>query len=340
MNDPSSASNASNSQSQDVQIGRDFRVDGTGHQVDFSQTHIETQIIQHTSVEAVQSRPLIEVSPYKGLKKFEGSDRHRFFGREALVTNLLTYLATHHCLILLGASGSGKSSLVRAGIIPQLAEEEGTDLIDLTFTPDEDPFDSLYASLLAHFKQSEAKLARQPHADTLIQVVSQLKEADTPWVIFVDQFEELFTITQSQKREAFIASLINLQRMIAQAQINPRSLYLIMAMRADFLDQFAPYRELGQMTERYMRFITNMTREDLQRAIANPANLHGVAYQEGLLKEILNDLRDQPGELPLLQYTLDLLWKRANLSDRLICCDAYWAIDGVQGALRQHVTEI
>jgi WD40 repeat protein len=337
-------SGADNRQSQDVDIGRDLRVEGKGHQVDFSQTHIETQIIQQVSEVAVQSRPLITASPYKGLKKFETTDHQRFFGRESLIANLLSHLDAHPWLLLLGASGSGKSSLVRAGIIPKLAEQQGTHLIDLTFTPDEDPFDSLYASLLGHFKQAEAKLARQSDPDTLPQVVQQLQAADTPWVIFVDQFEELFTISHPQKRETFIASLINLQRTLAQQQSANKTarapLYLILAMRADFLDQFAPYRELGQLTERYMRFITNMTRDDLQRAIANPANLHGVAYQEGLLKEILNDLQDQPGELPLLQYTLDLLWKRANLEDRLICCDTYWAINGVQGALRQHVTEI
>jgi WD40 repeat protein/energy-coupling factor transporter ATP-binding protein EcfA2 len=337
-------SGADNRQSQDVDIGRDLRVEGKGHQVDFSQTHIETQIIQQVSEVAVQSHPLITASPYKGLKKFETTDHQRFFGRESLIADLLSHLDAHPWLLLLGASGSGKSSLVRAGIIPKLAEQQGTQLIDLTFTPDEDPFDSLYASLLGHFKQAEAKLARQGEPDTLVQVVRQLQAADTPWVIFVDQFEELFTISHPQKRETFITSLINLQRTLAQRQSANKTarapLYLILAMRADFLDQFAPYRELGQLTERYMRFITNMTRDDLQRAIANPANLHGVAYQEGLLKEILNDLQDQPGELPLLQYTLDLLWKRANLEDRLICCDTYWAINGVQGALRQHVTEI
>ncbi|MBE9136630.1 hypothetical protein IQ254_05340 [Nodosilinea sp. LEGE 07088] len=333
-------------QSQDLQIGRDFQVEGSGHRVDFSQTHIETQIIQQTSVAAVQSRPLITASPYKGLKKFEATDRERFFGRESLISDLLTHLTTHRCLILLGASGSGKSSLVRAGIIPKLLEAQGTNLIDLTLTPDEDPFDSLYASLLGHFKQAEARLARLGAPNTLVQVVQQLQAPSTPWVIFVDQFEELFTISHPQKREAFITSLVNLQRWMAEPQeksalgAGSRSLYLILAMRADFLDQFAPYRGLGQLTERYLRFITNMTREDLQRAIANPANLHGVAYQEGLLKEILNDLQGQPGELPLLQYTLDLLWKSAHLEDRLICCDTYWAIEGVQGALRRHVNEI
>ncbi|MGB3200961.1 MAG: WD40 repeat domain-containing protein, partial [Nodosilinea sp.] len=346
MNEASHQPGADSRQSQDVQVGRDFHVEGAGHRVDFSQTHIETQIIQHSSMAGVQSRPLIPASPYKGLKKFEATDRERFFGRESLVAELLTHLIAHRCLILLGASGSGKSSLVRAGVIPKLVDKQGADLVDLVFTPDEDPFDSLYASLLGHFKQAEARLARRGDGDTLIQVVQQLQAPNTPWVIFVDQFEELFTISHPQKREAFIASLLNLQRWMAGPQgqsasaTSSRSLYLILAMRADFLDQFAPYRELGQLTERYLRFVTNMGREDLQRAIANPANLHGVAFQEGLLREILNDLQAQPGELPLLQYTLDLLWKNAPLEDRLICCDTYWAIEGVQGALRRHVNEI
>ena len=139
----------------------------------------------------IKERALEVESPYKGLDKFEAVDKDKFFGRDQLIASLSKDLEQNNLLLLLGASGSGKSSLVRAGLIPRLGEN----LVNLTFIPDNDPFVSLYCSLVqCEYSQKDAEIAREGEADTLVQVVHKLKK-DSRWLIFIDQFEELFTIS-------------------------------------------------------------------------------------------------------------------------------------------------
>ncbi|MEM8643113.1 MAG: ATP-binding protein, partial [Cyanobacteria bacterium P01_G01_bin.54] len=172
-------------------------------------TLTQNKIIQ-ISVDEIKTRPFISTSPYKGLRSFEPEDKDRFFGRDQFLANLVNELEQTNLVLLLGASGSGKSSVVRAGLMPWLSQKWGTRLVNLTLTPDQDPFESLYGSLLSRFKQSEAQVARIGQVDTLSQVVKCLKPPDDFWFIFIDQFEELFTVSEPERRDRFITSLANL----------------------------------------------------------------------------------------------------------------------------------
>jgi WD40 repeat protein/class 3 adenylate cyclase/energy-coupling factor transporter ATP-binding protein EcfA2 len=276
-------------------------------------------------------------SPYKGLKKFEPEDKDRFFGRDQLIANLVQELETGGVILLLGASGSGKSSVVRAGVIPRLSEKWGNNLVNLVFTPDEDPFESLYASLMGKYKQSEAKVARQAKADTLTQMVKTLKQPDEHWLIFIDQFEEVFTLAAAEQRSQFIESLVQLIR------LQDRHLMLILTMRADFLDHFSAYPHLGKLTQRQIRLMTDMQRDELWLAIKQPAARMGILFEEGLIAEILKDVQGQAGYLPLLQYTLDLLWeserRNGSLQDRVLHTRTYRELGGVRGALQKRVDQ-
>lgn len=198
-------------------------------------TFNQTQIIQ-ISVEEIKTRKFIITSPYKGLKKFESEDKERFFGRDQFLTGLVNELEQTNLVLLLGASGSGKSSVIRAGLIPWLAERQGSHFMNLVFTPDQDPFESLYASLLGKYKQSQAQIARMAKEDTLTQLVRSLKQQDAYWFILIDQFEELFTTTESSKRDIFIKSLVQLVKNLDKA--GDRSVKLVATMRADFLVRF------------------------------------------------------------------------------------------------------
>lgn len=169
------------------------------------------QILQ-ISAKEITSRELIPTSPYKGLKPFESRDKELFFGRDNFITNLVNELEQTNLILLLGASGSGKSSVVRAGLIPWLERKHGTGFTNLTFTPDADPFESFYASLLGKYSQKQAKVVREAKAETLVQVANNLKQPDEFWLIFVDQFEELFTTSDSNKRDEFIAGLMELSK--------------------------------------------------------------------------------------------------------------------------------
>jgi hypothetical protein len=207
-------------------------VSGDGNVV----TVTNTKIIQ-ISVDEIKTRELNTTSPYKGLKKFEPGDADRFFGRDQFLGGLVNELEQTNLILLLGASGSGKSSVVRAGLIPWLSQKWGNRFVNFIFTPDQDPFESFYGSLLSHYKQSEAQIAKAGEVNTLSHVVNTLKQPESFWFIFIDQFEELFIASEPGKRDGFINSLLRLSK----ERVNDRSLKIGITMRSDFLDQLDPY---------------------------------------------------------------------------------------------------
>jgi energy-coupling factor transporter ATP-binding protein EcfA2 len=311
------------------EIGGDFK----GIQGDISGGVINQYIITQKSGLEITSQPLIKGSPYLGLRKFEVDDKDKFFGRDKWIIELTNYLAKENVLLLLGASGSGKSSLIQAGLIPKLKDQWGSQLFNFTFVPDVDPFESFYGCLLTKYKQSEAKLARTIKEDTLIQVVQTLK-SDAQWLIFIDQFEEVFTRTPKTERDIFIKSLIKL------IKNSDNSVKVIMTMRADFLDKLSPYPDLGKVHDSSSRMLTDMEDSDLRLAIAEPAARNGVIFEQGLIDTIIADFHQQAGSLPLLQYTLNLLWSKDDITDRVLNTKAYQELGGVTGALQQQANKI
>ncbi|MCC5665063.1 ATP-binding protein [Nostoc sp. CHAB 5784] len=300
-------------------------------------TFNQTQILQ-ISIEEIKTRQFRENSPYKGLKKFEPEDKDIFFGRDQFLTGLVNELEQTNLILLLGASGSGKSSVVRAGLIPWLVQKKGSQLVHFMFTPDADPFESFYASLLSKYRQSEAQIAREAKVDTLTQVVTRLKQSESYWFILIDQFEELFTTTQPQKCAQFIASLVN------WSKTKQPNVKIIATMRADFLDRLSPYPQLVKATQKHRPLIAEMQADELRLAIEQPAAHHGVVFETGLVGEIIKDIQGQAGYLPLLQYTLNLLWETeinsSSIQDRTLNTSTYRQLGGVRGALQQRVDSI
>ena len=299
----------------------------------------------YVSVDEIKTREFNQTSPYKGLKKFEPEDKEFFFGRDQFITELANELERTNLLLLLGASGSGKSSVVRAGLLSWLQKERGSRLVNLTFTPDQDPFESLYGSLLRYYKQPEAQVAREGREDTLTQVVTGLRRSDSFWFIFVDQFEELFTTSQGEKRDRFIAGLVQLNtalKLLGSTKDCP--VKIVATMRADFLDRFSPYPTLVKATDKHRPLIAEMRVDELRQAIEQPAAHHGVVFETGLVEEITKDVQGQAGYLPLLQYTLNLVWeteeKNGRIHDRTLNISTYRGLGGVRGALQKRVNQI
>jgi len=298
----------------------------------------QTQYIQ-ISVDKVRERKLNPVSPYVGLKRFEIQNKDFFFGRHQLIVDLIQSLSKSNFILLLGASGSGKSSVVRAGLLPYLSESWGSDFCGFTLTPYKDPFESLYISLASsgRYTQSEAEIARSGQPNTLPQVVTALKKSSSNWLFFIDQFEEIFTLCQDQKkRDNFVQSIIEI------ANSPNSSVKIVLAMRADFLDQFSsePYSILGRIAQDNLQIIGNMRTDELRLAIEQPAAKHGVVFEEGLVEEIIKDVQGQAGSLPLLQYTLDLLWQTDDIEDRVLNTETYRNLGGVRGALEKQVNDL
>nr|RNJ71246.1 MAG: hypothetical protein EDM05_01160 [Leptolyngbya sp. IPPAS B-1204] len=314
-------------------------------------TQIQTQIIQ-ISAEWITQRELNKTSPYKGLKQYNFSDRDYFFGRDALIARLFEAVNQNKFLLVVGASGCGKSSAVRAGLIPELKSNLGaTKLLDFVFTPGRNPFESFYRCLLAdgkdyRFSEDEAEPARAANAQTVVNVIQSLKQDQDRWLIFIDQFEEIFTnCSDEQIRQSFIDALVQLN------QNSDDSVRAVLAMRADFLEYFSSYPQLGMIANsNNIHLVTDMHRDELRQAIEQPAAKHGVVFQEGLVEQIIQEVQGQSGYLPLLQYTLNLLWEtecialgqdgKPHIEDRTLNRSTYSALEGVRGALQARINKL
>jgi WD40 repeat protein len=288
-------------------------------------------------------------NPFKGLEAFQQTDAHIFFGREDLVRKLLDHLKQEiesrstRFLAVVGASGSGKSSLVRAGLIPSLRAGSlpGSDKFPIAIvTPGASPIESLSARLLpllpntATMDEVYDLLNRNPQSLNLLAEKILANTADATYMLLViDQFEEIFTRASENERERFIKLLHT-----TATTANGRTLTVI-TMRADFFGSLSKYLLLAELFEHEnMVIATEMTPTNLRRSIEGPAGAVGLLYDAGLVDRILEDVRQQPGSLPLLQYALKELYQRR--AGRVLTAQAYDEIGGVQRALAQHADDI
>src|SRR5260221_1616222 len=216
---------------------RGMHLGGVGGNVEFSAlgdivggdniVNITTTI--QISAEVVTTRPLIVASPYRGLDRFEDRDKALFFGRDQLIKSLLTQLSSTSILLVLGASGSGKSSLIRAGLLPALSELVGSRFRYFVLVPDVDPFESLRSSLISSgFSQAETKTLRDSKPDAAVALIQRLQRSGDEWLLVFDQFYEIFSQTEETLRTKFVAALLAISR-------EPTSTTkVVLAMRADF----------------------------------------------------------------------------------------------------------
>lgn len=290
------------------------------------------------SAEVVTQRPLVIVSPYRGLDSYNESDKDLFFGRDQLVQRMIAHLTVNNILVIVGASGSGKSSVACAGLIPSLREQMGHRFRSLTLVPDVDPYESLRSSLHhAGFSQAQT---RDLHDATVnvAQFLLKLNHERNPWLVFVDQFEEIFTISDESRRSRFISLLEE----VASDSGSP--IKLVIAMRADFLDRISPFAAFARLIETHIQFVPDLQMDELRLAIEQPAAKHGVVFEAGLVEEIIRDVQGQAGSLPLLQYTLASLWEnerqRDGLADRHLNSRAYHDLGGVRGALQKRADAV
>ncbi len=279
--------------------------------------------------------------PFKGLQYFDQADSNLFFGRELLTAKLVHRLSqTQFLSVIIGASGSGKSSLVRAGLIPAL--KKGDPLLDgrkppegsrnwriHIVTPTVHPLEAL-AIELTH--DSESITAATTLMDDLMQDPRSLglflarKNSGYHTLLVLDQFEELFTLCHDEfEREAFIDNLLNL---VSPGQSNAT---LILTLRADFYAHLAQYPELRDAVAQQQEYIGPMTAEELRLAIEEPAKRGHWTFEPGLVDLILRDVGDEPGSLPLLSHALLETWKRR--SGHTLTLKGYADAGGVRGAI-------
>ena len=278
-------------------------------------------------------------NPYKGLRAFKESEADDFHGRDALVEELVEALASSRLVAVVGPSGSGKSSLVRAGLLPALrtgAIEGSTRWLIAEMFPGTHPFEELEAALIRVATERPSGLFDDLTADRrgLARAAKLIVGNDEDQlVLVVDQFEELFSLVTSEtNRRLFLDSLT------AVASDERSRIRVVVTLRADFFDQPLQYPEFAEAMSAGLVPISPPTEEGLTRAIAQPARGVGVDLQPGLVTRIIDDVRDEPGGLPLMQYALtELFNQRVNNTMTLA---AYEESGGVAGALANRADEI
>ncbi|MFO7661096.1 MAG: protein kinase, partial [Chloroflexota bacterium] len=317
-------------------------------------------IAPQAETSAVETEAAMIDNPYKGLRAFQESDTATFFGRDALVARLVRRLdrsdgIDSRFLAVVGPSGSGKSSIVKAGLLPALragaagdrevpddqgvAGSENWFIVEMT--PGRRPMQELETALLRVAVDPPASLLEPLEHDTrgLIRVLERIlplevTAAGPPQLLLViDQFEELFTLTEDDEaRQHFIESLL-----AALAEHDSR-IRVVVTLRADFYDRPLQIVGLGELLRQNTEVVLPLAPAELEETITRPAALAGVRLEPGLLTAITADVTDQPGTLPLMQYALtELFEQRTNAT---MTNKAYRAIGGVSGALGRRAGEI
>jgi formylglycine-generating enzyme required for sulfatase activity len=278
-------------------------------------------------------KPETGASPYMGLRYFDTSDADLFYGREALTGELLARVQKESFLAIVGASGSGKSSVARAGLIPAWRKENERGIVHV-ITPTEHPVESLAASLT---RESESVTATSTLIDDLLKDARSLRLyvrkmlnglGESNLLLVVDQIEETFTLCKDpDERKAFIENILSL------ADGENSTTRVVITLRADFYHHCFEYEGLRLTLQKHQENIGPMTQDELREAITAPAENNGWDFQPGLVDLILQDVGSEPGALPLLSHALLETWKRRQ--GRTLTFQGYQEAGGVKKAIAQ-----
>jgi WD40 repeat protein/serine/threonine protein kinase len=268
-------------------------------------------------------------NPYKGLEPFDEADAADFYGRDDVVDSLLGAVTTKGLVAVVGASGSGKSSVVRAGLVPALRDGAiagSEDWFIVTMVPGTDPFDEFHIGLRdASVGSTEASTRDESH-ELRNAFRAALDGPNSRALLIIDQFEELFSSNVSvETRERFLDNVADL------AQDPSHRVKVIITMRADFSDQPMAHPGFGGLLARSSYLLAPMRPEQVEEVIRGPAARVGIQVEPGLISEIIRDIADAAAYLPLLQYILSELFERRT-EDRLTV-QAYRSLGGVEGVL-------
>jgi serine/threonine protein kinase len=293
-------------------------------------------------------------SPYAGLGAFQEADADRFFGRTRDIAAATARLRDQPLLAVVGASGVGKSSFVRAGIVPAL-KQSGESWTSLVIRPGRQPLDALthlvtpmlgtagddddagstVVADIGEHRMVRTRLFAEPgYLGTVLR--SRARHAGQQILLFVDQFEELYTLCPDEReRQAFTACLAS----VADDATAP--LRVVLAMRSDFLDRVAEDQGfLGQISAG-LYVLRQPGRDGLREALVQPAELAGYRFENAaMVEDMLDHLEHTPGALPLLQFAAARLWEQRDHNRRLLTDQAYRALGGITGALASHADTV
>jgi serine/threonine protein kinase len=289
----------------------------------------------------------IDESPYAGLSSFQESDADRFFGRSREIAALVNRIQDRPLLAIVGPSGTGKSSFVRAGLVPVL-KRSGETWESLVIRPGRQPLAAL-ASIIAPLVSSSTtlegdiqeqrelveRIAREPgYVGTVLR--SRARRSRRKLLLFVDQFEELYTqVPDVNERLAFTACLAGL----ADDATSP--VRVVLSIRSDFLDRVSEDEHFMAELSQGLFFLSPPNREGLRDALVQPAEMAGYRFETPqLVEHMLGHLDATQGALPLLQFAATLLWEQRDTANKVLTQQSYESMGGIAGALATHADSV
>ncbi len=289
----------------------------------------------------------IDETPYAGLSSFQEGDAGKFFGRNREIASMMTRIRDQPLMAVVGSSGVGKSSFVRAGVVPAL-KRSGEQWETLVIRPGRSPLESLAAVIqpmvataanlsddLENQKKLVETLRREPgHLGHTLR--GRARRDNRRVMLFVDQFEELYTQTSDPaERAAFTACL----SAVADDATSP--LRVVLSIRSDFLDRVAEDQRFVSELTQGLFFLGPPNREGLRDAIVQPAEMAGFRFEQPqMVEDMLSHLESTPGALPLLQFAAMKLWDARDTARKLLTQQSYQAMGGVAGALASHADRV
>ncbi|MEJ1930165.1 CHAT domain-containing protein [Nostoc sp. NIES-2111] len=313
-------------------------------------------IVQNPSVEPPTWVHLggIPPCPYRGLFAFREEDADLFFGRENFTVNLVKAVKRKRLVAVVGASGSGKSSLVFAGLIPQLRQDLNVHII--SFRPGKNPFAALATALVnlqqlcsyvslenilglpedtttTRLLELDLAIALEQNPELLHTILEKFVQHQfgARIILIADQFEELYTLCPESQRHLFLDLLLSAYNFTPAFTI-------VLTLRADFYSYALSYRPFSDALQGAVYNLGPMNQEELRQVIEQPAQQMQVGLETGLTNKLISEIDKQPGHLPLLEFALTQLWSKQQ--NRLLTHQGYEEIGGVEAALANHAESV
>ncbi len=317
-----------------------------------------TQTDKNNASAVAEISPLF--NPFPGLRPFTISESHLFFGREGQSSDVLRNLSDNRFVAVIGASGSGKSSLMYCGLVPVLhggfITEAGERWKVVPMRPGNGPIRNLATALSQNALQGVTSTKDGAYNIPLIEsmlrnsssgLINAVKHLDRPrnenLLILVDQFEELFRFRRRQQGNTAANEAFSFIKLLVEA-VNQTDapIYIVLTMRSDFIGECAQYQNLTELINKSHYLIPQMTRDNLRRAIEGPIAVGGGVISARLLHQLLNDVGDNPDQLPILQHALMRTWDYWEIHRKAgepMDLAHYDAIGRMEKALSEHANE-
>ena len=302
----------------------------------------------------------ITTNPYIGLRPFKENDNHLFFGRDKQIKNIIINLKNTGFTAIIGSSGSGKSSLIRSGLIPALKKGirkgQGEGWKIGIFKPGYDPIGSLAKSLISlgitNYNSKDTKINNskehtssilRSHENGISNVLNDFtKENSENILIIIDQFEEIFRGHINEKGYPADSRDFSLFVNLILNTLSNKRVYIVLSMRSDFLADCTRFFGLPEALNKGQYLIPRMTKDEVNEVITKPLRLINATISETLVERILNQIENRQTQLPILQHTLMRIvdfWKNKSNSQGSIDIEHYNAVGGLEKALSNHADE-